>query len=223
MGGSMRIAKPSSASNSPRGSVGLGRRRTVMSDGAYRRRLAMLEQQNATSHGGLMSNDGLQIPSRSTRPVSWHPASHLTPQQQYQSTYSVPQHDANQFQMFDVPANQAVYSGYASSSSTFSPLSMPFNGYEQPQIPTQRCILTSTGITLQRVASRIHQPHHPHQRTFSPFSIQSLTFQPRTLFHITHYQSQTLTERNSLVWAFTTLRKSPRQLRLILSWTTTEH
>jgi len=35
--------------------------------------------------------------------------------------------------MFDVPANQAVYSGYASPSSTFSPLSMPFNGYEQPQ------------------------------------------------------------------------------------------
>jgi len=95
--------------------------------------------------------------------------------------------------------------------------------HKHPQIPTQRCILTSTGITLQRVASRIHQQHHPHQRTFSPFSIQSLTFQPRTLFHITHYQSQTLTERNSLVWAFTTLRKSPRQLRLILSWTTTEH
>ncbi|KAG4428125.1 hypothetical protein IFR05_016391 [Cadophora sp. M221] len=132
-GGSMRIVKPSSASNSPRGSVGLGRRRTVMSDGAYRRRLAMLEQQNAMASGGFVSNDGLQVPSRSTRPVSWHPASHLVPQQQHQSTYQIPQHDASQFQMFDLPANHTVYSGYASPSSTFSPLSMPFNGYEQPQ------------------------------------------------------------------------------------------
>ncbi len=103
-----------------------------MSDGAYRRRLAMLEQQNTLTSGGFISNDGLQVPQRTSRPVSWHPASHLAPQQQYQPMYQVPSHDSNQFQLFDVPTNQAVYSGYASPDSTFSPLSMPFNGYEQP-------------------------------------------------------------------------------------------
>lgn len=173
-GGSMRIAKPSSASNSPRGSIGLGRRRTVMSDGAYRRRLAMLEQQNAMANGGFVSNDGLQIPSRSTRPVSWHPASHLSPQQQYQqyqSTYSAPQQDANQFQMFDVLSNQAVYSGYASPSSTFSPLSMPFTGYEQPQYLYQDQTPSSHSNSSYAMS---HQQHHQFQEH------SSHTFVPQT-------------------------------------------
>ncbi|KAH7342795.1 hypothetical protein BKA65DRAFT_552412 [Rhexocercosporidium sp. MPI-PUGE-AT-0058] len=154
-GGSMRIVKPNSASNSPRGSVGLGRRRTVMSDGAYRRRLAMLEQQNAMASGGFVSNDGLQVPSRSARPVSWHPASHLTPQQQYQSTYQAPHYDANQFQMFDLPTSHAVYSGYGSPSSTFSPLSMPFNGYEQPQYLYQEQVPVHSNSSYP-----IHQQEH---------------------------------------------------------------
>ncbi|KAK0125353.1 hypothetical protein ONS95_000625 [Cadophora gregata] len=167
-GGSMRIAKPSSASNSPRGSVGLGRRRTVMSDGPYRRRLAMLEQQNAMANGGFVSNDGLQIPSRSTRPVSWHPASHLTAQQQYQPMYSATQHDANQFQMFDVPTNQTAYSGYASPSSTFSPLSMPFNGYEQPQYLYQG--QTPSSHSTSEYAGQ--QQHHQFQEQSSHNFVQ---------------------------------------------------
>src|SRR5882757_1775408 len=85
-GGSMRIVKPNSTSNSPRGSIGLGRRRTVMTD---RRRVPMADPNLATP-GGFISNDGLQIPTRSNRPVSWHPSSQMAPQPNYQSTYQVP-------------------------------------------------------------------------------------------------------------------------------------
>ncbi|CZT40987.1 uncharacterized protein RSE6_00665 [Rhynchosporium secalis] len=131
--GNMRIVKPNSASNSPRGSTGLYRRKTMMSEEAYRRRLAMLEQQHLLSSGGFTSNDGLQVHSRTTRPVSWHPSSQNPPQPQYQSTYQIPQQNATELQMYDLSSNHAAYSGYASPSSNFSPMSMPFNGYEQPQ------------------------------------------------------------------------------------------
>jgi hypothetical protein len=55
-------------------------------------------------------------------------------QPQYQPTYHVGAPNVtNPYQMFDAPPTPAVYSGYTSPSSTFSPLSAPFNGYEQPQ------------------------------------------------------------------------------------------
>ncbi|KAL2075661.1 hypothetical protein VTL71DRAFT_604 [Oculimacula yallundae] len=164
-GGSMRIVKPSSsASNSPRGSVGLGRRRTVMSDGAYRRRLALLEQQHVLASGGFVSNDGLQIPPRTTRPVSWHPASHVAPQSQYQSPYPVSHHNATQFQMFDMSASHALYSGYASPSSTFSPLSMPYNSYEQPQYLYQDQTPSLHSNSTYYVDNQPHQQHqYPEQ------------------------------------------------------------
>jgi hypothetical protein len=133
-GGSIRVVKPSSASNSPRSSMGLARRRTVMNDGAYRRRVTMMDQ-TLMANGGFITNDGLpdvQQP-RSTRPVSWHPASHLVPQQAYQS-YATPTPELNnQYPLFNLPGTPSVYSGYASPDSTFSPLSMSYTGYEQPQ------------------------------------------------------------------------------------------
>jgi hypothetical protein len=131
----MRIVKPNSANNSPRGSAGLGRRRTVMTDGAYRRRLAMIDQNVAA--GGLTSNDGLQPTTYTNRPVSWHPSSHLAPQSVYRAACQVPTPEINdQFQIYDLPPTPAVYSGYTSPSSTFSPLSLPYSGYEhvQPQV-----------------------------------------------------------------------------------------
>ena len=134
MGGSMRIVKPSSANNSPRSSMSLGRRRTVMNDGAYRRRAAMMDQ-SLLAASGYISNDGLQHPpqQRSSRPVSWHPASHLMPQQ-YQQSYNIPTPDPNnQYNLFTLPSTPAVHSGYASPDSTFSPLSVPYTGYEQHQ------------------------------------------------------------------------------------------
>jgi len=130
----MRVVKPNSASNSPRGSIGLGRRRTVMTDG-YRRRMAMMDQNVVIStSAGFVSNDGLQVPSRSTRPVSWHPSSHQAAQQHYQTTNPAPTFDfTHHAQYMDLPPTPAVYSGYASPSSTFSPLSLPYTGYEQQQ------------------------------------------------------------------------------------------
>lgn len=126
-GGSMRIVKPSSTSNSPRGSMGLGRRRTVMNDGAYRKRLAMMDQA-VIAAGGYVSNDGLQVPTKSTRPVSWHPASN--PQQpMYQAPYSAPVTNP-QYQYFDIQPTP-TYSAYASPDSAFSSVSTPFSAYEQ--------------------------------------------------------------------------------------------
>jgi hypothetical protein len=101
-----------------------------MADGAYRRRLAMIDQNVAA--GGMVTNDGLQLSTYTNRPVSWHPSSHLAPQPVYQVAYSVPTPEINnQFQMYDLPPTPAVYSGYTSPSSTFSPLSLPYSGYEQ--------------------------------------------------------------------------------------------
>ncbi|KAG0648814.1 hypothetical protein D0Z07_4893 [Hyphodiscus hymeniophilus] len=125
--GSMRIAKPNSTSNSPRGSIGLGRRRTVMSD---RRRMALGEQ-NMAAPAGFVSNDGLQLPTRSNRPVSWHPSSQM-PQPQYHTTYQIPTFQRQpDFHAYDLSQTPAVYSGYGSPDSTFSPLSMPYSAYEQ--------------------------------------------------------------------------------------------
>jgi len=103
-----------------------------MTDGAYRRRLAMIDQNVAA--GGYMSNDDPQ-PAHTTRPVSWHPSSHLAPQPVYQAAYPVPTPEMhNQFQICDLPPTPAVYySGYTSPASTFSPVSMPYSGYEQFQ------------------------------------------------------------------------------------------
>jgi len=175
----MRIAKPNSASNSPRGSMGLGRRRTVMNDGAYRRRLAMLEQQNAMVAGGFISNDGLQIPTRSARPMSWHPASHLAPQPSYQQAYPIqtPEYHHN-MQTFDIPPTPAVYSGYASPDSTFSPLSMPFTGYEQPQ-----CSYQGSFSTLQSQSQySINQPSFITQQT-QPIVPQTTNTDPTMYSH----------------------------------------
>ncbi|KAH8599861.1 hypothetical protein B0O99DRAFT_668534 [Bisporella sp. PMI_857] len=126
-GGSMRISKPNSTSNSPRASMGLGRRKTVMSD---RRRITSDQVLDA-----LVSNDGIHHPAKSSRPVSWHPSTHFQPQQQYYQPNPIS--NLNDFQMLDFPPTPIIYSGYGSPSSTFSPLSMPFTGYEQqPQFAT---------------------------------------------------------------------------------------
>jgi hypothetical protein len=92
----------------------------------------MIDQNVAA--GEFISNDGLQphTPAPTTRPVSWHPTSHLAPQPVYQAAYPAPTREINhQFQMYDLPSTPAVYSGYTSPASTFSPLSIPYSGYEQ--------------------------------------------------------------------------------------------
>jgi len=104
-----------------------------MADGQYRRRMGMVDQSSVTM-GGFPANDGVQPPTRSNRPLSWHPSSHLAPQPTYNSSYAIPKPDTNeQFTTFDLPQTPAIYSGYASPDSTFSPSLMPYSGYDQPQ------------------------------------------------------------------------------------------
>jgi hypothetical protein len=92
----------------------------------------------ASTSVGFVSNDGLQVPSRSNRPVSWHPSSYQAPQQHHQPTYPTSTFDFNsQAQYLNIPLTPSVYSGYTSPSSTFSPLSMPYTGYEQQQAQQQ--------------------------------------------------------------------------------------
>ena len=129
-GGSMRIVKPNSTSSSPRESIALGRRRTVMYD---RRR--MVADHNS---GSYISNESLQHPAKANRPVSWHPSSHSQPQPQPQQVYQYTEsatnfNRRNEFQHSDFPPTPTVYSGYASPSSTFSPVAIPFTGYPQQQ------------------------------------------------------------------------------------------
>jgi len=125
-GGSMRIVKPNSTSNSPRESMALGRRRTVMSD---RRRMVA-----DNTSGSCVSNEQLQHPAKSDRPVSWHPSSRSQPQNMNQYADSATTlNRRNDFQYFDLPPTPTVYSGYGSPSSNFSPVSVPFTGYAQPQ------------------------------------------------------------------------------------------
>lgn len=158
----MRIVKPNSTSNSPRGSIGLGRRRTVMTD---RRRVATADPNLATA-GVFISNDGLQIPSRSNRPVSWHPSSQMAPQPNYHLAYQVrPFNTQSDFHIFDLPPTPAVYSGYGSPDSTFSPLSMPYTGYEQ-QYP-----YTNSSVPYQ--SSNQGYPSNPVQETTPYTSSQS--------------------------------------------------
>lgn len=147
------VKATSSASSSPRSSM-LGRRKTIMSD-AYRRRPVMMEHDlMATETYG--THDGLQAPPlRTTRPVSWHPSTQMAPQPSYQS-YPMPE-----MNNFELPPTPAVYSGYTSPSSTFSPLSQPFTEFQRQQ---QFQYLDETSFfptASYDTSSNIYAPYQP--------------------------------------------------------------
>ncbi|OIW29796.1 hypothetical protein CONLIGDRAFT_345537 [Coniochaeta ligniaria NRRL 30616] len=139
-GGAMRVVKPRSAHNSP-GSLGMhGRRRAVLNDNQYHHPSPSQPVNENMSLASQMCPD----PSRAARPFSWHPPSQfvhqpepqmlLQPQAQYQmSTSQYPVYsyaDADYFNR-QLPPTPAVYSGYTSPASAFSPLSLPTTGFEQ--------------------------------------------------------------------------------------------
>lgn len=170
--GSMRVVKPNSTSSSPRGSIGLGRRRTVMTD---RRMIALADQSMATP-AGFISNNGLQIPTRLNRPVSWHSSSQITPHPQYRSAYQVPIVQAQpDFHIFDLPPTTAIYSGYGSPDSPFSPLSMPYAGYEQhyPYAHNSVPYYSSQGYPSSQPATQTAIPYCPTQSGDADSSIYS--------------------------------------------------
>lgn len=155
-GAPMRVTKPNSASNSPRKAAALGRRRTVMVDEAYRRRLAMMEQPSALARGAGLANE------QRSRPLSWHPASHLPPQQRYPPAYAVASSDYHPLPPWD----PAAYSGQPSPETTFSPIAVPYHGYEAPQYlyaQTPFAHAASSGGSFNP-AHRQQQQQHQHQQ-----------------------------------------------------------
>lgn len=160
----MRVVKPSSANNSPRNSAVMGRR---MTDGAYRRRMALLEQ-GARDTIPLTTNHGLQISQHLplSRPVSWHPASQVP---QNYSTYV-----DSTYQMYDVQPSPIVYSSYNSPTSTFSTLSGPIYGYEQQHyIPQVRHSYHPTSYTQQQINTL---PLHSVQQDQEPMYAQDWNY-----------------------------------------------
>ncbi|KAI9743170.1 MAG: hypothetical protein M1818_003465 [Claussenomyces sp. TS43310] len=127
-GGSIRVVKPNSINSSPRASMTLNRRRTIMGDGPCKRRPFI---------GGptLSAGDtyaGRPLPTQS-RPVSWHPSSYVPQHVPALLDYSEPRVEVNNgFGAYGLPPTPAVHSDYASPASTFSPLSQPFIDYDQP-------------------------------------------------------------------------------------------
>lgn len=158
-GTTMRVSKPTSASNSPRSSMTL-RRRTMVNDG----NLAWRKQQ-------IMDQVALPAPSvdfasepvkqRAPRPVSWHPASsHFqlqTPQVQHQqptATYYLPTQNLSTNYQHMSP----MTSSYSCRTSpvTFSPLSLPTNDFAiQPCLSVDN---QAWGLAQQQIPSYVSPP-----------------------------------------------------------------
>ncbi len=130
----MRIVKTGSTGVSPRSSTMLNRRRTLMTDSPYRRKPLSFDQNGMGNAVGTGGNDRMQPPPLADRPVSWHASSHLAPQSSYLSSmgYPMPKAEFNgAYDLQELTSTPAVYSGYASPASNFSPLSQPFTDYRQ--------------------------------------------------------------------------------------------
>ncbi|KAL7625410.1 hypothetical protein AAE478_004630 [Parahypoxylon ruwenzoriense] len=141
--GAMRIVKPSSASNSPQAMA--ARRRTMMNDGGLaRRRQQVLDQAIQQQMQDYTYYSTPEEPvKRSSRPVSWHPSSHIQqpymhipiPQpdfSQYVGPAPIPFHQADIYSGYqNLPPTPAAYSGQTSPMSTVSPLCLPFSTASQ--------------------------------------------------------------------------------------------
>ncbi|CAM1508399.1 Fc.00g052470.m01.CDS01 [Cosmosporella sp. VM-42] len=141
-GNAMRVAKPTSANNSPRSSALMGRRRTLMNDGNAQRRQQQVLEQVSMYYG----TENQQTVKRSERPVSWHPSSygqqlqHQT-QQQYYSLPTPNMYADQQYPQFS--PMMASYSCNTSPSSSFSPLALPFQSVDTFQyLPTEERLFT---------------------------------------------------------------------------------
>ncbi|KAI3533585.1 hypothetical protein CSPX01_12658 [Colletotrichum filicis] len=129
--GAMRVAKPTSASNSPRSAAAMqARRRTVVNDGNLaRRRQQPMDQVPMPDYGSQ---------SRPSRPLSWHPSTFqqqkmAVPQSmaQYPFPPVTSAYDTDSYHVYQqFPPTPAAYSCNTSPVASFSPLSLPFGGYD---------------------------------------------------------------------------------------------
>ncbi|PTB41958.1 uncharacterized protein TrAFT101_008939 [Trichoderma asperellum] len=128
-GAALRVVKPSSTSTSPRSSAAKSRRRTIINDShAARRQQQVLEYISSTQDTRAF------VPRRQSRPVSWHPSSHLqTPQVEYipqQTFYEYPTMQHGYHTAFQPSPPMASYSNSTSPSSNFSPLPLSYQANE---------------------------------------------------------------------------------------------
>ncbi|KAF5025907.1 hypothetical protein F66182_2026 [Fusarium sp. NRRL 66182] len=169
-GGAMRVSKPTSASNSPRSSGLMARRKTLMSDGNSQRR----QQQIMDQLSVFCDVEPQQTVQRSSRPVSWHPSSYgqqpqAHPQQpMYALTSSHPYTDQQ-----DLYGSLAHYSPMmASTSCGTSPLAfshpplsyqpannMAYNPYQGTAV-LQHSPAASTGMDAPQLATATSAPAH---------------------------------------------------------------
>ncbi|KAL2135191.1 hypothetical protein VTI74DRAFT_9397 [Chaetomium olivicolor] len=144
----MRIAKPGSANNSPRTSALQSRRRTLIGDGFQGRpqtRSPAMDQVYLPTPASETPNEPFYTQQTGpARPLSWHPSSQPTQQWllPYQDSscnttpYPYPTYsDAEMLaSLQQIPPTPAVYSGYASPASSFSPLSLPYSNFSSQPI-----------------------------------------------------------------------------------------
>jgi hypothetical protein len=130
-GSMMRVSKPNSASNSPRSSMAMNRRKTFIHDGyTCRTQQAVPDYLSAVS-----------TPGRSSRPVSWHPSTHLQPYPAQYQQASYPLSTPNMYaENQDTYSSQpqfspmmAAYSANTSPASAFSPLPLAYQGVNSNQ------------------------------------------------------------------------------------------
>ncbi|KAJ3526099.1 hypothetical protein NM208_g11351 [Fusarium decemcellulare] len=161
-GGSMRVAKPTSANNSPRSSGVMARRKTLMNDGnSQRRRQQALDQLSL-----FYETEQQQPPQRSSRPVSWHPSSygqqpHAQAQQPMYSFTSANMYADQQ----DVYTNYPHLSPMMTSTScdtsplAFSNLSLPYQATgNMPYYPYQEAGIgqqspAASGVDARQLAT----------------------------------------------------------------------
>ncbi|KAI0167108.1 hypothetical protein GGR52DRAFT_88729 [Hypoxylon sp. FL1284] len=158
--GSMRIVKPSSASNSPQ--AVMARRRTMMNDNIIaRRRQAYLQQHLQDCMSYWTAEDSVE---RNTRPVSWHPTSHyqqshthMPVSQPDYSQYVVPTPMQYQTDMYsgyqNLSPTPAVYSAQTSPMATASPLCLPYSACSQPRAAPEYMMPNTWDQTPQSVPS----------------------------------------------------------------------
>lgn len=126
-----------------------------MSGGESRRRVP-----GAESTAMNQTNDTFLFSAESSRPVSWHASasSYLVPPPMYQPAQHYPRSDlGNEFYTYDLPQTPAVYSGYTSPATAFSPVSMPYNDFDQQQYPFSNPYAPNTGYPPSYLGFEQHQ------------------------------------------------------------------
>ncbi|KAJ2976776.1 hypothetical protein NUW58_g8003 [Xylaria curta] len=204
--GVMRIVKPSSANNSPQ--TMMARRRTMMNDGHQSRRRqqaldqALLQQmQDTTSY---YANRPEHV-KRSSRPVSWHPSSHLADAQPMDM--QIPHADFGQFAMpvpnpyhpkecfvgyQNLPPTPAAYSGHTSPVSSFSPSLLPYG--QTTQVAAMPAYISESWMPTTQLTSNCFNPSYSPDvvgsfpaynnqasygwHTYAPEGLQSYTTPP---------------------------------------------